>query len=256
MPVVADLNPKTLDNAKRQFVELYGGPLLLNRYLQIGLGLSLAFTAGLLVLNFRTQAQAAHIKPLVIRINDVGRADVIDYDATTYRPQAPELRYFLIRFIVTHFSRLRATVQRDYPDSLFFFAPALADATIASNDRTHVLELFLKDATADDIDVTVKNVTLTELTTQRPTAPPSTSTKRTTLPAPNSHASKKRTSPRSTSPFATPCRIHSSASTRSACKSRICTSTRRFNRQRVHLGERPPPFSLLPTPARTSKESC
>ena len=36
--VVADLNPKTLDNAKRQFVELYGAPLLLNRYLKIALG--------------------------------------------------------------------------------------------------------------------------------------------------------------------------------------------------------------------------
>ena len=165
MAVVADLDSKTLENAKRQFVELYGAPLLLSRYLTIGLGLSLLFAAGLLVLNFRTQAQAAHVKPLVIRINEVGRAEAVDYDATTYRPQAPELRYFLTRFIVTHFSRFRATVQRDYPDSLFFLAPTLADATIASNDRTHVLELFLQNSTADDVDVTVKNVTLTELTT-------------------------------------------------------------------------------------------
>ena len=55
------------------------------------------------------------MKPLVIRINDVGRAEAVDYDAATYRPQAPELRYFLTRFVVTHFSRLRATVQRDIP---------------------------------------------------------------------------------------------------------------------------------------------
>ena len=59
---------------------------------------------------------------------------------------------------------MRATVQRDYPDSLFFLAPALADATIASNDQTRVLELFLTNPSADDVDVTVKNVTLTELT--------------------------------------------------------------------------------------------
>ena len=164
--VVADLIPKNLDNAKRQFVELYGAPLLLNRYLKIALAVTLLFAAGLLVLNFRTQARYAHMKPLVIRINDVGRAEAVDYDAVTYRPQTPELRYFLTRFVVTHFSRLRASVQRDYPDSLFFLAPALAAATIAANDHTRELELFLTNPSADDVDVTVKNVTLTELATQ------------------------------------------------------------------------------------------
>jgi type IV secretion system protein VirB5 len=161
--IVADLNPNTIKNAKRQFVELYGAPLLLTRYLTIALVVTILFAAGLLVLNYRTQAHAAHIKPLIIRINEVGRAEAVDYDATTYRPQAPELRYFLTRFVVTHFSRLRATVQRDYPDSLFFLAPPLADATIASNDQTRVLEAFLTNPSADDIDVIVKNVTLTEL---------------------------------------------------------------------------------------------
>ena len=34
---VADVNPKTLENAKRQFVELYGSALVLNTYLKIAL---------------------------------------------------------------------------------------------------------------------------------------------------------------------------------------------------------------------------
>ena len=34
---VGDLNPKTLENAKRQFVELYGSALVLNTYLKIAL---------------------------------------------------------------------------------------------------------------------------------------------------------------------------------------------------------------------------
>ena len=161
--VVADLNAKTPENARRQFVELYGAPLLLNRYLTIALVLAVLFAASLVALNFRTQARYANLKPLVIRINDVGRAEAVEYDATTYRPQAPELRYFLTRFVVTHFSRLRATVQRDYPDSLFFLAPALADATIATNDHTREIELLLTNPSADDVDVTVRNVTLTEL---------------------------------------------------------------------------------------------
>ena len=163
--VVADLKEKTPENAKRQFVELYGAPLLLNRYLKIALVMTVLFAASLVVLNFRTQARYAHLKPLVIRIDGVGRAEAVAYDATSYRPQAPELRYFLTRFVTTHFSRLRATVQRDYPDSLFFLAPALADATISVNDRTRVIETFLTSPTADEVDIEVRNVTFGELET-------------------------------------------------------------------------------------------
>jgi type IV secretory pathway TrbF-like protein len=164
--IVADGQPpKTMEHAKRQFVELYGGPLVLNTYLKIAVVITTLLALGLLLLNFRTQARYANVKPLVIRIDDVGRAEAVAYDATTYRPQAPELRYFLTRFVVTHFSRLRATLQRDYPDSLFFLAPPLAAATIAHNDQTRIFETFLTNPSADDVDVTVKNVTLTELTT-------------------------------------------------------------------------------------------
>ena len=149
MATVADLNPKTLENAKRQFVELYGSALVMNTYLKIALLLLTLLAFGLLALNFRTQTRYANVKPLVIRIDDVGRAEAVQYDATTYRPQAPELRYFLTQFVVKHFSRLRATVQRDYADSLFFLEPSLADATIAQNEHNHAMERFLTNPSAE-----------------------------------------------------------------------------------------------------------
>jgi len=105
------------------------------------------------------------VKPLVVRIDDVGRAEAVQYDATAYQPQPPELRYFLSQFVVKHFSRIRATVQREYPDSLFFLEPALADATIAHNDQSRALEEFLTTSSADEVDVVVQNVSLSELTT-------------------------------------------------------------------------------------------
>jgi len=100
--VVGDLNPKTIENAKRQFVEIYGSALVMNTYLKIALFLVTLLALGLLALNFRTQTLYANIKPLVVRIDDVGRAEAIQYDATSYQPQAPELRYFL-----THSCRIR-----------------------------------------------------------------------------------------------------------------------------------------------------
>ena len=163
--VIGDANPKTLENAKRQFVELYGSALVLNTYLKIALVLVSLAALGLVALNFRTAARAAEVKPLVIRIDDVGRAEAVALDASRYQPQPPELRYFLTQFVVKHFSRIRATVQREYPDSLFFLEPALADATIAQNERTRVLETFVTNGAADEVDVVVHNVSLSELAT-------------------------------------------------------------------------------------------
>src|SRR6266566_7320230 len=133
---VADLHPKTLESAKRQFVELYGSALVMNTYLKIALVLVSLVAVGLLALNFHTASRYSQIKPLVIRIDDVGRAEAVQYDATGYQPQPPELRYFLTQFIVKYFSRIRATVQREYPDSLFFLEPALADVTLAQNEQS------------------------------------------------------------------------------------------------------------------------
>lgn len=160
---VGDLNPKTLENAKRQFVELYGSALVMNTYLKIALLLVTLLAVGLLALNFRTQAKYANVKPLVVRIDEVGRAEAVQYDASTYRPQAPELRYFLTQFVVKHFSRMRATVQRDYADSLFFLEPALADATIAQNEQSRAMEQFLTNPSSDETDIVVQNVSLSEL---------------------------------------------------------------------------------------------
>src|SRR3954468_15092935 len=163
-PTVVDTNPKTLENAKRQFVELYGSALVLNTYLKIAVVLLSFVALALVALNVRTAGYAAHQKPLIIRIDDVGRAEAVQYDATAYHPQAPELRYFLTQFVVKHFSRIRSPVQREYPDSLFFLEPSLADATIAQNEQGRALELFLTNPSANENDVVVRNVSLSELT--------------------------------------------------------------------------------------------
>src|SRR5262249_15993351 len=121
---------------------------------------------GLLVLNFRTVANYEHVKPLVIRIDDIGRAQAVQYDTLTYRPQgqAPELKYFLMQFVTKHFARMRATFKEHYAESLYFLDARLADATMAANQRSQALETFLSSV-SDEVEVQVKNVTLDDLTT-------------------------------------------------------------------------------------------
>ena len=136
----------------------------MNTYLKIALLCVSLVAVGLLVLNLRTQTKAEHLKPLVIRIDDIGRAQAVQYDTLTYHPQgpAPELKYFLTQFVTKHFARMRATVKERYGESLYFLDAAIADATIAQNQRTQTIETFLTGA-SDEIEIHVKNVTLDEL---------------------------------------------------------------------------------------------
>ena len=230
---VADLNPKTLENAKRQFVELYGSALVMNTYLKIALVLVSLVALGLLGAELPHRRRSyANVKPLVVRIDEVGRAEAVQYDATAYQPQPPELRYFLTQFVVKHFSRIRATVQREYPDSLLFLEPALADATIAQNDQSRVH----------------RNVPDEPLRRRdrhrRPERQPERADDAAVqgggqLPEGVLHAghaararAARRTSRRSISCCATTCRTRSSGSIRWASRSRTSASIRRSRRPR------------------------
>jgi type IV secretory pathway TrbF-like protein len=153
-----------IEDAKRQYVELFGSALVLNTYLKIALLCVSLIALGLLALNFRTVYKYEHLKPLVVRIDEVGRAQAVQYDDLSYRPQgqAPELKYFLTQFITKHFARIRTTVKQQYSESLFFLDAGLADATIAQHQRDHAIESFLS-GTDDEVEIVVRNVGLDDL---------------------------------------------------------------------------------------------
>ncbi len=153
-----------LEDARREYVELFGSALVMNTYLKIALLCVSLVAVGLLVLNFRTVKRLGALKPLVIRIDDVGRAEAVQYDTLTYQPQgpAPELKYFLTQFVTTHFACMRATVKERYAQSLYFLDAALADATMAQDQRSQSIESFLAGP-GDEIEIQVRNVTLDEL---------------------------------------------------------------------------------------------
>jgi type IV secretory pathway TrbF-like protein len=155
-----------LEDARRQYVELFGSALVLNTYLKIALVCVSLVAVGLVVLNYRTVRSSEQVKPLVIRIDEVGRAQAVHYDALTYRPvgQAPELKYFLSQFVTKHFGRMRSTVKAYYAESLFFLDAGLAEAAVAAHQRDQTIERFLT-GTDDEIEIQVRNVALEELTT-------------------------------------------------------------------------------------------
>ena len=129
-------SPNEAAAGKRRYMEQYGYAVVTNRYLRIAVLCLAAVAIGLLVLNLRTLSSYRNFKPLVIRINEVGRAEAVNYDSMTYQPRDAEIKYFIIQFVTKYYGRMRATVRENYARSLYFLDGRLADATMESNKKT------------------------------------------------------------------------------------------------------------------------
>ncbi|HWB83486.1 MAG TPA: VirB8/TrbF family protein [Bryobacteraceae bacterium] len=153
-----------VEAAEKQYLEQYGRALVTNTYLRIALLCLSLIALGLLVLNFRTYAVFRNFKPLVIRINDVGRAEAVAYESMLYQPRDAEIRYFLIQFVTQYYARVRATVRENFSRSLFFLDGRLADATIEANKKNKTIETFLATR-GEEIEISVSNVTIEDMRT-------------------------------------------------------------------------------------------
>jgi type IV secretion system protein VirB5 len=156
--------PETKDYqaAKRQFVELHGSITVMNTYLKIALLCSSVVCVGLLWLNVKTYEASHNVKPLVIRIGELGRAEAINYGSLEYQPQEAEIRFFLIQFVQQYYGRMRATVKENFTRSLYFLDGRLADSIMETNKKTKAIETFLASP-AEEIDIQVKNVAIEDL---------------------------------------------------------------------------------------------
>src|SRR5579872_4800341 len=155
---------KDFGAAQRQFVELYGSTAVMNTYLKIAVLCLCGVALALVGLVIKAVDSARHVKPLVIRINDVGRAEALNYADFEYHPQEAEIKYFLIQFVEGHYSRMRATVHESYARSLYFLDGKLADALLEVNRKTKTIEQFLASPVGE-IEVRVTNVSIEDLRT-------------------------------------------------------------------------------------------
>ena len=113
----------------KEFADIWGEIVVSNRHFR----LATYALAGVLVLLLVAVVRLSSVelpKPIVIRVDDVGRAEALAYDALEAKadPLDPTTKYFLATFITDHFSRRTATAQAAWPRSLNFLVTNLADA--------------------------------------------------------------------------------------------------------------------------------
>jgi len=153
----------SFQNAKRLYLEQYGDPMVTNTYLKIALALVSLVAAGLVLLNIKTIRTFRNFRPLVIRIDDVGRAEAINYHNLEYRPQDAESKYFITQFCSLYYRRNRYTIQDDFSKGLYFLDGKLADGIIDAYRKSDIIKKFLSNTSAPEIDVDVKKVALEDM---------------------------------------------------------------------------------------------
>jgi type IV secretory pathway TrbF-like protein len=153
-------NDSSFHDAKRLYLEQYGDPMVTNTYLKIALVL-LAFVAVALgLIDMRTIRTFQNFRPLVIRIDQLGRAEALSYANFEYKPQDAEAKYFLSQFCELYYRRNRYTMNDDFSKSLYFLDGKLASDIIDAYKKNGVIKSFLTDPSQPEIDIEVKNVAL------------------------------------------------------------------------------------------------
>jgi type IV secretion system protein VirB5 len=152
-----------ISRAAERYLEQYGDPLVMNTYLKVTILVLAAVCLALAALVFRSQIALANTHPFIIRINDVGRAEAIDYRNFQYRPQEAENKYYLTRWAELYFSRNRFTVERDQTNSLYFLNGDVQRAVIDQERKDNIIANYTKDSSLPFVDVEVKNVVLDDL---------------------------------------------------------------------------------------------
>ena len=156
---------RSFDDAKRLYLEQYGDPMVTNTYLKIALVLISLVAVGLGLIDLRTIRTFQNFRPLVIRIDDLGRAEAINYHNFEYKPQDAEAKYFLSQFSTLFYRRNRYTIQDDFSKALYFLDGKLADGILDAYRKDDIIKKFITNTAAPEIDIEVKKVSLEEMQT-------------------------------------------------------------------------------------------
>jgi type IV secretion system protein VirB5 len=152
-----------ITRAAERYLEQYGDPLVMNTWLKIAILCLVVVCLALTALVFKSQKALASMHPLIVRINDVGRAEAIDYRNFQYRPQEAENKYYLTRWAELYFSRNRFTIERDQTQALYFLNGDVQRAVIAQEQKDKIIQTYRDDSTLPYVDVEIKNVVLDDL---------------------------------------------------------------------------------------------
>ena len=129
-----------IKDAGAEYAEIWGEAIHTNRHLRV-ISVGLAIGVLLLIVAVIRIVSVEPPRPIVVRVDEVGRAEAVAYKAMEAQadPLDPTTKYFLNRFIYDFYSRRRATVAQNWSRSLRFLSTQLANASFRADSQNVAL---------------------------------------------------------------------------------------------------------------------
>jgi len=122
----------------------------------------------LLLGSFASIVALAH-KPVInryIRIDEMGKAQAIQYSDLNYSPREGEVRTYLTDWVNYRYTLNRETVAKKYPLNYYFLSSTLATQLMAEDNAAHTISQ-VSSGQIEQSDVDVRNVTITSMSTEQ-----------------------------------------------------------------------------------------
>jgi type IV secretory pathway component VirB8 len=145
---------------KQLYLEQYASAIVTGGYLKIAVAVLSLVILGLVFVNVKIVRTLERFKPIVICIDEIGRAQAVSYDNLVYKPEYKETKYFLTRFCQLYYRRNHATINDDFSQALYFLDGKLASDTIQQFKQKAIIKNFLSDSTAPERDTDVQQVVI------------------------------------------------------------------------------------------------
>jgi type IV secretory pathway component VirB8 len=152
------MEDSTFNEAKQLYLEQYASAIVMGSYLKVAILILSLVVLGLVLLNLRVVRTLDRFKPVVIRIDEIGRAQAVAYENLVYKPEYRETKYFLTRFCQLYYRRNHSTINDDFTQALYFLDGKLAGDTIQQFKQKNIIKSFLADKLAPEKDVEVQQV--------------------------------------------------------------------------------------------------
>jgi type IV secretion system protein VirB5 len=98
-----------------------------------------------------------------VRIDEMGRAQAIQYSDLSYSPREGEVRTYLMDWANFRYTISRDTIAKKYPLNYYFLSQTLASQLMTGDNQSHFVSQVLAGQ-VEQSDSDVKNVTITSLT--------------------------------------------------------------------------------------------
>jgi type IV secretion system protein VirB5 len=122
----------------------------------------------LLLGSFASMVALAH-KPTInryIRIDEMGKAQAIQYSDLNYSPREGEVRTYLTDWANYRYTLNRETVAKKYPLNYYFLSTTLASQLMSEDNANHTISQ-VASGQVEQSDVDVRNVTITSMSTEQ-----------------------------------------------------------------------------------------